>query len=88
MIFSTSLRRAIIGDVLIAPAGSRWADLVQLPQRSAKEVRVLPFLQLVIEGVAIEAKPVAQHVADGRAILGCRREASGSGRSSRPARRG
>ncbi len=68
------LRRAVIGDVLVAPAGARRADEVQLRERLPQELGVLPLLQLVVIGVAIEAEPVAQHVADRRAILGARRE--------------
>ena len=59
------LARRIIGDVLIAPASARRADAVQRRKRAAQEGHVLPFLELVVERVAIKPKAVAQHVPDG-----------------------
>ena len=43
--------------------------LFERRQRAAQEGDVLPFLQLVVEGVAVKAEAVAEHVADGRLEL-------------------
>ena len=63
------LARRVVGDVLVGPAGARRADRVELRQAGAQEARVLPFLQLVVVGVAIKAEPVRQQVADRRPIF-------------------
>src|SRR5206468_11678085 len=46
-----------------------WAHGVQLPEAGAEDARVLTFLELVGVSVAIEAEPVREQVAYGRAIL-------------------
>src|SRR5205085_6540181 len=63
------LARRVVSDILVGPAGSWRAGRVQLGEAGAKEARVLPLLELVVIGVAIESEAVRQQVTDGRAIF-------------------
>ncbi len=58
--------RRVISDILIAPARPRRANAVERGQRPAQELGVLPLLQLVVEGVAIEAETVTEDIPDRR----------------------
>src|SRR5213075_73544 len=50
-------------------AGAGRAGRVELSQAGTEEAWIVPFLELVVIGVAIEAEAVREQVADGRAVL-------------------
>ena len=60
----------VIGDVLIAPASPRRTNGIQSRKLPAKELGRLPLLELVVERVAIKTEPMAEEVANGRAVFG------------------
>src|SRR5206468_11927146 len=57
------LARGVESDVLIRPARARRASGGELREAGTKETRVVPFLELVVVSVAIEAEAVRQKVA-------------------------
>ena len=61
--------RRVEGDILVGPAGSGRANRIEHSQVAPQEARIHPFLELVVERIAIQAKAVRQQVRDRRALF-------------------